>query len=252
VTAGLSGPGSEPAPTVGGAAATVLTGTAPESAPAVAYLLPGQGAQHPGMGRGLYEHEPAFREVIDRGAELLAGLDLGPGLGLDRAAGLELGSGSDSSLGPGREAGIEPELARGFDLRRVLWPADGEDPAAATARLTATAVAQPALVVVETALAAVWRSWGVEPRALLGHSLGEWVAAHLAGVLSFEDGLRLVAIRGRLMGAQPPGAMLAVALDAAEIEPELAALGGVVTVAAVNAPGSAVVSGPEAEIEALG
>ena len=82
-------------------------------------------------------------------------------------------------------------------------------------RLEHTALAQPALFVVEYALAQQWRRWGVEPAALLGHSLGEFVAACLAGVMTLESALALVAERGRLMGELEAGAMLAVPLASA-------------------------------------
>ncbi|HZF12185.1 MAG TPA: amino acid adenylation domain-containing protein, partial [Thermoanaerobaculia bacterium] len=132
-----------------------------------------------------------------------------------------------------------PEL--GFDLRDLLLaPAE---------RLAATEVTQPALFVVEYALARLWMEWGVRPQALLGHSIGEYVAACLAGVFSFEEALGLVAARGRLVGSLPPGAMLAVSLPAAEAA-RLAAEHGL-AVAAVNAPESSVLSGPPEAVEAL-
>ena len=176
----------------------------------VDFLFPGQGAQYPGMGRELYETEPAFRDGVDRCCEIL-----------------------------------RPLL--GLDLREVLYPADGALEEAAR-RLEQTALAQPALFVVEHSLARLWMSWGVRPRAMLGHSLGEYVAACLAGVFSLEEALALVAERGRLMQALPAGAMLAVPLPEAEIAP---LLGPELSLAAVNGPARTVVSGPEAAIAAL-
>ncbi|HEX4953894.1 MAG TPA: amino acid adenylation domain-containing protein [Thermoanaerobaculia bacterium] len=181
------------------------------------FLFPGQGTQHPGMGRQLYRTEPSFRREIDRCAEVL-----GPLLG--------------------------------FDPRELLHAESG-DPEAAQ-RLTSTAAAQPLLLMVELSLAALWREWGVEPAAMLGHSVGEYAAAVLAGVLTLEEGLALVSHRGRLMQAQPTGRMLALGLSAQEALPRLPRE---LSLAAVNGPRQIVVAGPgavltdfAAELEAEG
>ncbi|KNB50304.1 hypothetical protein AC230_23760 [Streptomyces caatingaensis] len=129
---------------------------------------------------------------------------------------------------------LRPRL--GFDLRELLLDRDA-DPA----RLTATEVAQPALFAVEYALARLLEHWGVVPDAMVGHSLGEFVAATLAGVFTPERALELVALRGRLMGALPPGAMLGVQCDEETLRPLLP---DGLSLAAVNAPGLCVVSGP--------
>ncbi len=177
----------------------------------VAFLFPGQGAQHAGMGAALYREEPTYREALDRCCALFV-----------------------------------PEIGR--DLRELLHAAGDARPAA-DSTLLATELAQPALFAVEWALAALWGAWGVRPEAMLGHSLGEYVAACLAGVFTLEDAVRLVAARGRLMGALPSGAMLGVPLAEAEVrdllaeQPELA-------LAVVNGPASCVVSGPEQAIGA--
>ncbi|HEX8292633.1 MAG TPA: acyltransferase domain-containing protein, partial [Pyrinomonadaceae bacterium] len=168
----------------------------------VVFMFSGQGSQYVRMGQGLYETEPTYREEIDRCAGLL-----------------------------------RPRL--GFDLREVLYPqARGEEEAAA--RLAETGVTQPALFAVEYALARLWMSWGVRPAAVIGHSLGEFTAACVAGVFSLEEALVLVAERGRLMQQAPAGAMLAVQLPEADVLP---LLGEGLGLAAVNAPSMCVVSG---------
>ncbi len=181
----------------------------------IVYLFSGQGSQYPGMGRDLYESEEVFRAAVDRCAEALRGRLGGP---------------------EGKE----------LDLRDLLFPgeADGE----AAARLDRTAFTQPALFAVEYALAEVWTSWGIAPRAMIGHSIGEYAAACRAGVFSLADALSVVAERGRLMQALPPGSMLAVPLSAAELE---GMLEGPVSLAAVNAPERSVVSGPPDAIDRL-
>jgi amino acid adenylation domain-containing protein len=129
----------------------------------------------------------------------------------------------------------------GRDLRPLLFGSAAEE-------LERTEITQPALFAVEHALARQWMAWGIRPSAMLGHSIGEYVAACLAGVFSLEDALALVAERGRLMGAMAPGAMLAVSLPEAEVLP---LLGADLSLAAVNAPGRTVVSGPAEAVEAL-
>ncbi|MFN8500615.1 SDR family NAD(P)-dependent oxidoreductase [Kouleothrix sp.] len=137
---------------------------------------------------------------------------------------------------------LRPHL--GLDLRAVLYP-----PAeAGAAPLTRTSTALPALFAFEYALAQLWMAWGIQPQALLGHSLGEYVAACLAGVFSLEDALALVALRGRLFEQLPAGAMLSLPLAEAEVAP---LLGGRLSIAATNAPEQCVVSGPAAAIDEL-
>jgi len=194
----------------GDAPGRVVQGVASGRRPSVAFMFSGQGSQYAGMTRGLYESEPAFRESIDRCAEIL-----------------------------------EPHL--GLDLRTLLYP-DEAGAAEAGEQLQQTAYTQPALFAVEVSLAHLWRSWGIEPTAMIGHSIGEYVAAHLAGVFSLEDGLALVAARGRLMQDLPGGDMLAVPLSEEEVEKHLDAQ---LSVAAVNAEGRCVVSGPADAVAAL-
>jgi phthiocerol/phenolphthiocerol synthesis type-I polyketide synthase E len=137
---------------------------------------------------------------------------------------------------------LEPLLD--LDLRKLLYG----DLAEAGPRLQATALAQPALFSVSLSVAALWRSLGIEPAGMLGHSIGEFVAAVLAGVMQLEDALRVVAARGALMQELPEGAMLAVMLPESEV---LAALPADVSIAAVNAEAVCVVAGPHAAIAAF-
>jgi acyl transferase domain-containing protein len=184
----------------------------------VVFMFTGQGAQYVNMARDLYQFEPIFQEQVDRCSELL-----------------------------------RPHL--GLDLREVLYPwgdseqaLDREGIEAAIQRLSQTEIAQPALFVIEYALAKLWMEWGVHPQAMIGHSIGEYVAACLAGVFSLEDGLALVAARGRLMQQVPAGAMLAVSLPEQEVQP---LLGPLLSLAAVNGPTTCVVSGPTDTVNGL-
>lgn len=178
--------------------------------PPVAFMFPGQGSQYVNMGLNLYNHEPVFREVVDRCAEIL-----------------------------------KPLLGR--DLREIMYPAPGDAETAAIS-LKQTFFTQPALFVIEYALAQLWQSWGVKPQAMIGHSIGEFVAACIAGVFSLEDALMLVATRGRLMWELPGGAMLSVRLPAKEVEPRLSAE---LAIAAINGPSLCVVAGPTEAIASL-
>jgi len=206
-----------------------LTHSAPESPHPIVFMFPGQGSQHPAMAQPLYEQEPVFRAALDRCAEILAdeGVDL-----------LEVLYGEKAE---GRRQKAESEAPF------ILHPAThGLRPTSFI--LSNTCHTQPTLFAVEYALAQLWLSWGIRPEALMGHSLGEYVAACLAGVFSLEEGLRLVALRGRLMQQCPAGAMLSVALSETALKPLLPE--GVV-VAAVNGPDLCAVSGTEDAIAAL-
>ena len=187
--------------------AAFLCGETLSERPDVAFLFPGQGAQHVNMGRDLYAREPVFRGAVDDCCRRLR-----PALGLD--------------------------------LRTLLFPEAADKQAAA--RLAQTAITQPALFVVEYALARWWLEQGVRPAALLGHSIGEYVAACLAGVFTLDDALTVVAERGRLLQATAPGAMLAVSLPEVELRPILPAP---CTVAAVNAPDLCVIAGSAEAID---
>jgi phthiocerol/phenolphthiocerol synthesis type-I polyketide synthase E len=199
----------------------------------IAFLLSGLGDHYPGMTLGLYRSEPTFRAEIDRAAGLL------------RAEGLDL-LGALFPKGTGAEA--EEAAGGGADLRALLGRGTAPEPSP----LDRTEIAQPALFAVEMALAKLLGEWGLRPRALAGYSLGEYTAACLAGVFSFEDGLRLVARRAKLIAGLPEGAMLSIPLPEEEVRQLIQSeAGGNLSLAAVNGPVLSVVSGPAAEVDAL-
>lgn len=187
----------------------VITTSSTMSAAPVCFLFPGQGAQRVNMGKGLYETEEVFRSAIDRCAHIL-----------------------------------KPHL--GLDLRDKLFLSQGAE--CDGTQITETALGQPSIFAVEYALSQLWISWGLTPSALLGHSVGEYVAAVLAGVFSLEDALWLLAIRARLMQVLPKGSMMVVHLPVAEIQPNLPEG---VSVAAENGPSLTVVSGPDPQVRTL-
>src|SRR5579871_595603 len=180
---------------------------APEKRP-VLFLLPGQGARLLNEGREIYQHYPVFRETVDQCALML-------------------------------------EARLGMDIRKLLYP-EPDCQEWAQEQLKKTALVQPTLFVLEYALAQLWRSWGVTPQALLGHSLGEYTAACLAGVFSLESALWLVSERGRLQQQTPLGAMTAVTLSEEEIQEWL---GEGVWLAAVNGPQHCTLAGTPEAIE---
>ncbi|KUJ69436.1 hypothetical protein ACZ90_11115 [Streptomyces albus subsp. albus] len=194
----------------------------------VVFLFPGQGPQRVGMARGLYETQPAFRRVIDRCDAILRPLLDVPLLSLLYPEG-------SAEAGEPAEAG------------------DAENPPDARSPLVyRTEYSQPALFAVEYALAELWRSWGVEPAAVLGHSFGEYAAACFAGAMSLEDGLRLVVARGRLMrGSGEIGAMATVFAPEAEVAEAIAGYRDRVSIAAVNGPANTSVSGEREVVAAV-
>lgn len=184
-----------------------IRGHADETPPDVIYMFPGQGSQYPGMASGLYSSDRDFARCIDDGAAIL-----------------------------------EPLL--GFDIRTLICrDVKGEDAARA---LKDTQVTQPALFLTEYATARLWINRGLVPSAMIGHSIGELVAAAISGVVGFEDALHLIAHRGRLMQNCPTGAMLSVRAPEEEVR---GLLGPEVDLAALNAPKLSVVAGSFPAIE---
>jgi len=188
----------------------VFTGTTPEGDANVVFMFPAQGAQHANMGGDLYQREPVFREYVDLCATLL-------------------------------------HDTLGIDLRKLLFP-DDSDADDAAEQLKQTKFTQPAVFAVNYALAQLWISWGINPVAMVGHSLGEYVAATVAGVFELKDALFLVAERARLMQELLPGSMLSVHLSEEGIKPWL---GESISLAGVNAPNLVAVSGDLGSIERL-
>lgn len=181
--------------------------------PDVAFLFTGQGAQFPKMGYELYQSEVAFRESMQRCDQLL-----------------------------------EPLL--GLSLLNVLYSDDLQDNDSHPVHQTQ--YTQPALFAVEYALAKLWISWGVTPKALIGHSLGELVAACIAGVFSIEDAIKLVANRARLMGALPDGGgMLSVMVDESRAQQLIAPHSGQLDIAVINSHNAVVISGAQEALDAV-
>nr|WP_229321281.1 polyketide synthase [Larkinella knui] len=175
----------------------------------VVFMFPGQGAQYLNMGRELYVNEPVYRQAIDECAGLL-----------------------DEYLET--------------DIRSIIYPEEVNRKA--EENLKNTRFTQPALFVTEYALAKLWMSWGVNPSLLCGHSIGEFVAAHLAGIFTLADALKLIAIRGRLVSEMPRGSMLSVRLEAEKIG---ALMPEPLSIAAINSHTLCVVAGHDEDIAAF-
>ncbi|PCI41084.1 MAG: hypothetical protein COB51_14325, partial [Moraxellaceae bacterium] len=189
--------------------------------PKIAFLFTGQGSQYLGMGQQLYQSHALFKQIIDV---------------------------CDAYLSPTLELSIV-DLLYGAKNENKDENKDENQENHADSLLTRTDITQPVLFAVEYALARLWMSWGLQPKALLGHSLGEYVAACIAGVFSLEDGLRLVAARADLMNSAPgQGGMLGVVSDEATIRDLLASVNSSVEIAVYNSPQHLVLSG---EIEVL-
>jgi amino acid adenylation domain-containing protein len=188
----------------------VWTGVAAKRRPSVAFMFAGGGAQHPDMGRALYEQESAYRTAVDECVALLQ-----PGLG--------------------------------WDLKALLFPAPERSEEAAS-EMERPSRSLPCLFITQYAMAKLLMSWGIEPEAMIGHSMGEYTAAHLAGVFSLEDALALVTVRGKLFETVAPGGMLSVPMAAEALAERLPKE---LSIAAVNAPNLCVTSGPRGALEEL-
>jgi acyl transferase domain-containing protein/thioesterase domain-containing protein/acyl carrier protein len=181
--------------------------------PGVAFLFTGQGAQYVGMGRGLFDSQPVFRRAIEK---------------------------CDAAL---------LDCWGGESLIDILYPPTG---IATASRINETKYTQPALFAVEYALAELWASWGVLPDVVLGHSVGEYAAACVAGIMSADDGVRLIAERARLMqGARRAGKMAVVFASRERVAKEIEKRGGEVVIAVINGPENTVISGEAAAVDAL-
>ncbi len=175
----------------------------------VTFMFSGQGSQYVNMARELYNTEAVFRQHLDRCFEIGAN--------------------------------------QGLKLREILYP-NNELNDTANVQLQQTAVTQPALFAIEYALAQMWMTWGIYPESMIGHSIGEYVAACVAGVFSLEDALALVITRGRMMQEMPTGAMLSVALPEAEIVP---LLGNDLALCVLNGPAQCVIGGETTAVDLL-
>ncbi|GET39921.1 beta-ketoacyl synthase [Microseira wollei NIES-4236] len=180
----------------------------------IAFLFTGQGSQYINMGRQLYDNQPIFRQTIEQCNEIL-----------------------------------RPELEH--SLLEILYPEQAVEKIASSL-LDQTAYTQPALFAFEYALYQVWKSWGITPDAVMGHSVGEYVAACVAGVFSLEDGLKLIAHRGRLMQQLPVGGeMVSLSATAAQVRQAIAPYDQTVALAAINGPESVVISGASAALATI-
>ncbi|NEQ82692.1 MAG: type I polyketide synthase [Moorea sp. SIO2I5] len=188
------------------------------TAPKIAFLFTGQGSQYVNMGRDLYQQAPTFREAINQCEEILSSV----------------------------------ETFQDKSLREILYPTDKDE--SGSSLLDQTAYTQPAIFAIEYALAKIWESWGIKPDVVMGHSVGEYVAATVAGVLSLEDGLKLIAARGSLMQKLPAGgAMVSVMISESKVREIFKAMSleEKVAIAAINGPESIVISGEEEAVRAI-
>ena len=196
-------------------ASGVFSGKLPNNnkSPKIAFLFTGQGSQYVNMGRQLYETQPVFRRTLDRCEQIL-------------------------------QSYLEKSILE------VIYPENTKE--INNSVINQTAYTQPALFAIEYALFQLWQSWGIKPDIVMGHSVGEYVAATVAGVFSLEDGLKLIAHRGRLMQQLPHGGeMVAVMASEEKVNQLIAPYTDKVALAAINGPQSIVISGEAEAIRAL-
>lgn len=225
----------------------VLNGTSSERQ-SVAFLFPGLGEQYAGMAQELYREEPKFRETIDACLHTLKtrfGVDLYSVLFPTSAMDGEASATNGKHNGHNGHNSHTPHAE--IDLR-VLLGRDENAISAAAAQVQQTALAQPLTFIIEYALARLLQQWGIQPRAMLGYSLGEYVAACLSGVFSLDDALFLVTKRAQLIQEQPVGTMLAVALSEEQAQQYVSEQ---LSLAAVNGATTCVLAGPTSAVEQL-
>jgi amino acid adenylation domain-containing protein len=188
---------------------TANTKSLDKKAQQVVFMFPGQGDQYVNMGKSLYESEKVFRAAMDECAAILQG---------------ELGE----------------------NILDVIYPK--EVTPAAIDKLRHTRYSQPSLFAIGYSLGKLWNRWGITPSAFVGHSIGEFVAAYFAGIFSLEDGLKIIAARGRMMDELPGGSMLSVRLHCEKVREYLS---DKIALAAINSPQLCVVAGADEDINAL-
>ena len=197
-----------------------------DSRRSVIFLLPGIGDQYLGMGYDLYETHPIFRQEVDRCAELLSS---------------DIGVDIRKIIYPESKSWKQDSATKGIDLRKMLGRKTDELENQDSRNLNQTHFAHPALFTIEYAMARLWQSLGIQPDAIIGHSMGEYVAACLAGVFSLNDALHLIATRAKLVSGLPKGTLLAVMLPENKIRPLLPED---LSISLINGPELCVVAGP--------
>ena len=205
----------------GSCPASVLSGQVSRQQPKIAFLFTGQGSQYIEMGRQLYESQPTFRAAMDECDALMTRIYQGV-------------------------------VGEPHTLLSILYSEESDSVTDRESLIEQTAYTQPALFAIEYALARLWQSWGVQPDFVLGHSVGEYAAACIAGVFSLEAGLMLIAQRGRLMQSLSAGGeMLSVLATLQQVEEWIEFYTDRVAIAAVNGPQSVVISGEGEAMRAI-